>query len=105
GRAFAGAPMFALGYYTNDALTPNTNRILKEAKQAFAEANSLAKAHNADLAKVIETKNMLEDLVQRCMANMIELKTIEKTLNDQVQGLSQFPNKHDPTREKQTEIK
>jgi hypothetical protein len=33
GRAFANSPIFALGYFTNDALTPNLNKKIKKAHQ------------------------------------------------------------------------
>ncbi|KAG7579485.1 hypothetical protein ISN45_Aa03g036240 [Arabidopsis thaliana x Arabidopsis arenosa] len=75
GRAFANAPIFALGYFTNDALTPNLNKKIKEAKQALAEAKSLIKEYKADLAEV-------KKLFQRCEALMFELKKKEKELDD-----------------------
>ncbi|KAG7584138.1 hypothetical protein ISN44_As08g036200 [Arabidopsis suecica] len=75
GRAFANAPIFALGYFTNDALTPNLNKKIKEAKQALAEAKSLVKEYKADLAEV-------KKIFQRCEALMFELKKKEKELDD-----------------------
>ncbi|XP_023642394.1 uncharacterized protein LOC111831638 isoform X2 [Capsella rubella] len=84
GRAFAGAPMFALGYYTNDALTPNLNRIRKDAKQALAEGKSLVKERKAALAKVIETKKMLDEKVEG-VDTLIKLEIMKKKLDDQVQ--------------------
>ncbi|XP_023642396.1 uncharacterized protein LOC111831638 isoform X4 [Capsella rubella] len=85
GRAFAGAPMFALGYYTNDALTPNLNRIRKDAKQALAEGKSLVKERKAALAKGVDTlikleimKKKLDDQVQLYRARLVEMEEKKK---------------------------
>ncbi|OAP11580.1 hypothetical protein AXX17_AT2G12650 [Arabidopsis thaliana] len=107
GRAFANSPIFALGYFTNDALTPNLNKKIKKAHQvskklfffficvcvkgysyrlltfqALAEAESIIKTYEAKLAEVEKMKKMAKQMVQSCEALMFKLEKKEKMLDD-----------------------
>ncbi|CAA0364167.1 unnamed protein product [Arabidopsis thaliana] len=82
GRTFANSPIFALGYFTNDALTPNLNKKIKKAHQALAEAESIIKTYEAKLAEVEKMKKMAKQMVQSCEALMFKLEKKEKMLDD-----------------------
>ncbi|VVA99408.1 unnamed protein product [Arabis nemorensis] len=83
-RGFKVSAIFALGFYTHDALTPNRKSLVKEAEQALAEtksllaeAKSLKETTRANLAQVEAMKKLLDNLLQKYMARLAELE-IEK---------------------------
>ncbi|XP_020889266.1 uncharacterized protein LOC9320126 isoform X1 [Arabidopsis lyrata subsp. lyrata] len=109
GRAFANAPIFALGYFTNDALTPNLNKKIKQVEQVskkcfffsfffwvcvkgysyrlltfqvLAKAESLGHTYKAELAKVEKREKIVNRLIQRCEVLLFELEKKEKKLDD-----------------------
>ncbi|XP_010467515.1 PREDICTED: uncharacterized protein LOC104747563 [Camelina sativa] len=78
GFLFKNAPVFALGYYTNDALTPNANKIIKEAKECLAECKSLVKRAEAELAKLEKMERNMLHLFKTRMEELGEMKMADE---------------------------
>ncbi|XP_010515037.1 PREDICTED: uncharacterized protein LOC104790936 [Camelina sativa] len=75
GFLFKNAPVFALGYYTNDALTPNAKKLIKEAEQCLAQGKSLVKMREAEVAEA-------ESIVKRAKSELAEVKKMRKIMLD-----------------------
>ncbi|EFH62371.1 hypothetical protein ARALYDRAFT_343360 [Arabidopsis lyrata subsp. lyrata] len=75
GRAFANAPIFALGYFTRYSYRLLTFQVL-------AKAESLGHTYKAELAKVEKREKIVNRLIQRCEVLLFELEKKEKKLDD-----------------------
>ncbi|CAH2051439.1 unnamed protein product [Thlaspi arvense] len=75
---FKGSLIFALGFYTNKALNPSVNTILKEARESLDEAKSLGAECIAHLDKLRETRKTMNHLKQLYDARTDELEELQR---------------------------
>ncbi|CAN7076408.1 unnamed protein product [Brassica oleracea var. botrytis] len=73
-----GSVIFALGFHTHGVLFPNPERVLQEATESLAQAESLSGEYYAQLDELIENKKVLDEALQLYLAGFAELKELKE---------------------------
>ncbi|CAN7048086.1 unnamed protein product [Brassica rapa subsp. trilocularis] len=73
-----GSVIFALGFHSHGVLFPNPERVLQEATESLAQAESLSGEYYAQLDELIENKKVLDEALQLYLAGLAELEELKE---------------------------